>query len=175
MATLRRSERLVKLKSLLEFEKEMTKRQKDKAPVNTKRQSSSLKTKTSRKSSRKSKYFSEETSKRQSSTMQRESVYFKKTKSKSTATTKDRAKDMAAAESPPPPPLPPPPSPPPPPPPPIHKHLEYPHYVPPRSPYNLIQEELWENPWKLLIATMFLNRTTGREGREMRAYILNID
>lgn len=160
MATLRRSERLVKLKSLVEYEKEMTKWQKDKAPVNTKRQSSSLKTKTSRKSSRKSKYFSEETSKRQSSTMQRESVYFKKTKSKSTATTKD----MAAAESPPPPPSPP-----------NHKHLEYPHYVPPRSPYNLIQEELWENPWKLLIATMFLNRTTGREGREMRVYILNID
>ena len=96
--------------------------------------------------------------------MQRESVYFKKTKSKSTATTKD----MVAAESPPPPP-------PSPPPPPNHKHLEYPHYVPPRSPYNLIQEELWENPWKLLIATMFLNRTTGREGREMRVYILNID
>lgn len=148
----------MKLKSLVEYEKETTKSQKDKAPVNTKRQSSSLKTKTSRKSSRKSKYFSEETSKRQSSTMQRESVYFKKTKSKSTATTKD----MAAAESPPPPP-------------PNHKHLEYPHYVPPRSPYNLIQEELWENPWKLLIATMFLNRTTGREGREMRVYILNID
>lgn len=42
-----------------------------------------------------------------------------------------------------------------------HKHLVNPDYVPPRSPYGLIQEDLWQDPWKLLIATIFLNKTTG--------------
>lgn len=41
------------------------------------------------------------------------------------------------------------------------RHLDYPDYVPPKSPYGLIQEELFEEPWKLLIATIFLQRTTG--------------
>ncbi len=31
----------------------------------------------------------------------------------------------------------------------------------PRSPFNLIQEILYEEPWKLLLATIFLNRTPG--------------
>ena len=35
-------------------------------------------------------------------------------------------------------------------------------WVPPKSPYNLIQECLWHDPWKLLVATIFLNRTTGK-------------
>ena len=43
-----------------------------------------------------------------------------------------------------------------------HKHLEYPNFVPPKSPFNLVQESLWQEPWKLLIATIFLNRTTGQ-------------
>ena len=43
-----------------------------------------------------------------------------------------------------------------------HKHLEYPDFVPPKSPFNLVQETLWKEPWKLLIATIFLNRTTGQ-------------
>ena len=34
-------------------------------------------------------------------------------------------------------------------------------WIPPKSPYNLIQESLFHDPWKLLIATIFLNRTTG--------------
>ncbi|KAL3184196.1 hypothetical protein MRX96_032312 [Rhipicephalus microplus] len=33
---------------------------------------------------------------------------------------------------------------------------------PPRSPYNLVQEKLYQDPWKVLIATIFLNRTTGK-------------
>ena len=36
-----------------------------------------------------------------------------------------------------------------------------PNWIPPKSPYNLIQESLFHDPWKLLIATIFLNRTTG--------------
>jgi DNA transposition AAA+ family ATPase len=35
-------------------------------------------------------------------------------------------------------------------------------WVPPRSPYNLVQESLFHDPWKLLVATIFLNRTTGK-------------
>ena len=35
------------------------------------------------------------------------------------------------------------------------------HWIPPKSPFNLIQESLFHDPWKLLIATIFLNRTTG--------------
>lgn len=41
------------------------------------------------------------------------------------------------------------------------RHLQYPDFVPPISPYNLVQEQLYSEPWKLLIATIFLNRTTG--------------
>ena len=40
-------------------------------------------------------------------------------------------------------------------------HLEFPDFVPPCSPFGLVQEELWKDPWKLLVATIFLNRTTG--------------
>lgn len=35
-------------------------------------------------------------------------------------------------------------------------------WVPPQSPYNLVQEKLYRDPWKVLIATIFLNRTTGK-------------
>ena len=41
------------------------------------------------------------------------------------------------------------------------RHLAYPDFVPPSSPYDLVQEQLYREPWKLLIATIFLNRTTG--------------
>ncbi|ESO84369.1 hypothetical protein LOTGIDRAFT_196777 [Lottia gigantea] len=34
-------------------------------------------------------------------------------------------------------------------------------WTPPKSPFNLIQESLFHDPWKLLIATIFLNKTTG--------------
>ena len=35
-------------------------------------------------------------------------------------------------------------------------------WVPPKSPYNLIQESLYNNPWQLLVATIFLNKTQGK-------------
>ncbi len=34
-------------------------------------------------------------------------------------------------------------------------------WTPPRSPFHLIQEDLFHDPWKLLVATIFLNRTGG--------------
>ena len=43
----------------------------------------------------------------------------------------------------------------------VPQHLNYPDFVPLHSPYKLIQEQLYSDPWKLLIATIFLNRTTG--------------
>ncbi|XP_045130855.1 methyl-CpG-binding domain protein 4-like isoform X2 [Portunus trituberculatus] len=36
-------------------------------------------------------------------------------------------------------------------------------WTPPRSPFNLFQESLYHDPWKLLVGTIFLNRTTGEE------------
>ena len=36
-------------------------------------------------------------------------------------------------------------------------------WIPPKSPFNLIQESLFHDPWKLLVATIFLNRTSGRK------------
>lgn len=35
-------------------------------------------------------------------------------------------------------------------------------WTPPRSPFNLIQETLFHDPWKLLVATIFLNKTSGK-------------
>ncbi|XP_006894550.1 PREDICTED: methyl-CpG-binding domain protein 4-like [Elephantulus edwardii] len=35
-------------------------------------------------------------------------------------------------------------------------------WTPPRSPFNLVQETLFHDPWKLLIATIFFNRTSGK-------------
>ncbi|XP_039627488.1 methyl-CpG-binding domain protein 4 [Polypterus senegalus] len=35
-------------------------------------------------------------------------------------------------------------------------------WTPPRSPFSLVQETLFHDPWKLLIATIFLNRTSGK-------------
>uniref|UniRef100_A0A8C8SQB0 Methyl-CpG-binding domain protein 4 n=1 Tax=Pelusios castaneus TaxID=367368 RepID=A0A8C8SQB0_9SAUR len=35
-------------------------------------------------------------------------------------------------------------------------------WTPPRSPFNLVQEILFHDPWKLLIATIFLNKTSGK-------------
>jgi len=36
-------------------------------------------------------------------------------------------------------------------------------WVPPTSPFNLIQEKLYTNPWRLLIATIFLNKTSNKK------------
>jgi len=41
------------------------------------------------------------------------------------------------------------------------RHFLYPNYTPPASPFNLIQEELHDDPWKVLVATIFLHRTAG--------------
>ncbi|KAM9324381.1 methyl-CpG-binding domain protein 4 [Gastrophryne carolinensis] len=35
-------------------------------------------------------------------------------------------------------------------------------WTPPRSPFHLVQETLFHDPWKLLIATIFLNKTSGK-------------
>ncbi|XP_046895397.1 methyl-CpG-binding domain protein 4 isoform X2 [Hypomesus transpacificus] len=35
-------------------------------------------------------------------------------------------------------------------------------WIPPRSPFNLVQETLFHHPWKLLVAAIFLNKTTGK-------------
>ena len=32
-------------------------------------------------------------------------------------------------------------------------------WIPPKSPYNLIQEHLWEDPWKIFVACIFCNLT----------------
>jgi len=32
-------------------------------------------------------------------------------------------------------------------------------WKPPRSPYNLIQEQLWEDPWKIFVVCIFCNLT----------------
>lgn len=34
-------------------------------------------------------------------------------------------------------------------------------WIPPKSPYKLIQEDLYNEPWQLLIGTIFLNCTKG--------------
>ena len=44
---------------------------------------------------------------------------------------------------------------------PLRKSQLAPNWIPPKSPFNLIQESLFHDPWKLLIATIFLNRTSG--------------
>ncbi|XP_072223464.1 methyl-CpG-binding domain protein 4 [Leuresthes tenuis] len=35
-------------------------------------------------------------------------------------------------------------------------------WTPPRSPFNLVQETLFHDPWKLLVAAVFLNKTSGK-------------
>ena len=41
------------------------------------------------------------------------------------------------------------------------RHFLYQNYTPPASPFSLIQEELHDDPWKVLVSTIFLNRTAG--------------
>lgn len=36
-----------------------------------------------------------------------------------------------------------------------------PDWDPPQSPYHFIQEYLYRDPWQLLVATIFLNKTNG--------------
>ena len=36
-------------------------------------------------------------------------------------------------------------------------------WSPPRSPYQLVEEWLWHQPWRLLVACILLNKTTGKQ------------
>lgn len=36
-------------------------------------------------------------------------------------------------------------------------------WVPPASPFGLIEEQVYHDPWKLLLACMLLNRTTATQ------------
>ncbi|KAI8463486.1 MAG: DNA glycosylase [Monoraphidium minutum] len=40
-------------------------------------------------------------------------------------------------------------------------------WEPPVSPFGLIEEELFEDPWKLLLACMLLNKTSGKQVRQV--------
>lgn len=45
---------------------------------------------------------------------------------------------------------------------PKNKHSRLPpDWEPPQSPYHFIQEYLYRDPWQLLVATIFLNKTNG--------------
>lgn len=39
--------------------------------------------------------------------------------------------------------------------------------IPPRSPYGLIQEDLWPDRWKILLACMFLNCTSRKQAEKI--------
>ena len=48
-------------------------------------------------------------------------------------------------------------------------------YVPPPSPYGLIEEQLYDNPWKLLVACILLNKTSATQvliGTQLQPSIL---
>jgi hypothetical protein len=38
-----------------------------------------------------------------------------------------------------------------------------PGWAPPRSPYSLIEEWLWNQPWRMLVACILLNKTTAKQ------------
>ncbi|GAB4822354.1 hypothetical protein N2152v2_009400 [Parachlorella kessleri] len=40
-------------------------------------------------------------------------------------------------------------------------------WEPPVSPYGLLEEELYDDPWKLLVACMLLNKTSGKQVRKV--------
>lgn len=44
----------------------------------------------------------------------------------------------------------------------VHLYVEY---SPPKSPHNLIQESIYDDPWKVLVACLILNRTSGTQMR----------
>lgn len=47
----------------------------------------------------------------------------------------------------------------------IKKELIMTPFVPPKSPHHLIEEELYDDPWALLVATIFLNKTCAKAAR----------
>jgi hypothetical protein len=42
-------------------------------------------------------------------------------------------------------------------------------WVPPQSPFSLIEEQLCDDPWRLLVACMLLNKTTGEGAQQHSA------
>lgn len=44
--------------------------------------------------------------------------------------------------------------------------LSQPIWHPPKSPHHLIEEDLYHDPWALLVATIFLNRTRAKHARD---------
>ena len=47
----------------------------------------------------------------------------------------------------------------------VHKNMRIALWEPPASPFFLIEEVLYNDPWKLLVACMLLNKTTGKAVR----------
>ncbi|GER40827.1 DNA glycosylase superfamily protein [Striga asiatica] len=43
----------------------------------------------------------------------------------------------------------------------------YHNWIPPRSPFNLLQEDHFFDPWRVLVICMLLNRTTGLQARKV--------
>ena len=41
-------------------------------------------------------------------------------------------------------------------------------WIPPKSPYGLIQEDLWPDEWKILVSCMLLNQTTRTQLEKVR-------
>ena len=47
------------------------------------------------------------------------------------------------------------------------------NWEPPESPYHFIQEYLYRDPWQLLVATIFLNKTNGLVCKVVFPFLLN--
>lgn len=47
-------------------------------------------------------------------------------------------------------------------------------WEPPVSPFGLLEEELYENPWKILVACMLLNKTSGAQVRKVIWELFNL-
>ncbi|KAL8540001.1 hypothetical protein ACS0TY_001558 [Phlomoides rotata] len=47
-------------------------------------------------------------------------------------------------------------------------------WIPPRSPFNLLQEDHWFDPWRVLVICMLLNQTTGRQAERVLANLFQL-
>eukprot|EP00882_Tetradesmus_deserticola_P025260 GHRQ01027729.1.p1 GENE.GHRQ01027729.1~~GHRQ01027729.1.p1 ORF type:complete len:138 (+),score=27.42 GHRQ01027729.1:146-559(+) len=47
----------------------------------------------------------------------------------------------------------------------VDPRLPLPGWSPPVSPFGLLEEELWRDPWRLLLGCMLLNKTTSKQVR----------
>ncbi|KAL4203190.1 hypothetical protein AMTRI_Chr01g126670 [Amborella trichopoda] len=48
------------------------------------------------------------------------------------------------------------------------------NWVPPPSPFGLMQEKYYNDPWKVLVICMFLNKTSGNQAREVLSDFLKL-